>query len=210
MWTFRYFRASEVAVAFIHAKRVMSLRASSIPSATSCKSSARRATGWCPSRSATLPARRTKSLGSSWVLGKAEDSLIRRGSTDPGKSDRLLRSAVPPSARDGGKHFRRLPLDDSEPLRNPRRLGDLPELLSHQCPQLCGGFGLRRIVDVFARRGDVGVAHPGLNVGDRELSDGHRAEAMAEIMEAKRPQSSALLGGAISTGDSVVVQHRAR
>jgi hypothetical protein len=89
---------------------------------------------------------------------------------------------------------------------DPPQLGHPTKLLPDQCPQLRGGFGLRRIVDVLSRCGDVGVAHPGLNVGDRELSDGHRAEAMAEIMETKRSQPTAFLRGAIPTSEPVVVR----
>jgi hypothetical protein len=70
-------------------------------------------------------------------------------------------------------------------------------------------LGLRGVVNVLPGRGDVGVTHSGLDVGDRELPDGHRAEAVAKVVEAERAEAGALLGSAVATRQLVVVENRA-
>ena len=59
------------------------------------------------------------------------------------------------------------------------QLRNLGQLLADERPELCCRLGLRRVVNVLPRGGDVGVAHPRLNVCDRERPYSHRAEAMA-------------------------------
>jgi hypothetical protein len=48
------------------------------------------------------------------------------------------------------------------------------------------------VVDVDHGGGDVGVAHVGLDVGERELLDGEGAEGVAQVVEAQVRIAAAL------------------
>jgi hypothetical protein len=45
-----------------------------------------------------------------------------------------------------------------------------------------------------------------LDIGDRELADGHRAEAVTQVVKAERPEAGALLRGAVSADEPVVAE----
>jgi hypothetical protein len=59
----------------------------------------------------------------------------------------------------------------------------------------------------FAGGGDVGVAHPGLHVGDRELAHGHRSEAVAQLVEAEPADAGVLLRRPVAPDERVVAEH---
>lgn len=53
------------------------------------------------------------------------------------------------------------------------------------------------VVEVLRRRRDVGVAHPFLDAPDVGLCDHPRAERVAKVVEAQRPETSSLQRGLI-------------
>src|SRR3954454_12936978 len=72
--------------------------------------------------------------------------------------------------------------------------------------QLLRRVELGHVMDVDHGRGDVGVAHVRLDVGEREYLDGQGAERVAEVVEPDRLEARAIPGFVEATAKGRILE----